>query len=1179
MEFYKYFEKTENIPGYGPGSYMYDIVLKLLYIAKAKASEASLIEGIVQRSKEEFQNIIDIINTSRIPRRDKEGNIIYKTVRGELVAEADTITFQNFSAKELLEIVFKRFLPTFLVFLQEVEKRGYIKDSQKSNIIRILGDLNQMYKNPKAKGALEKLEAHLTFQVDTLFDREAVLNDAEDAVYLVEQLFNRKTDKGNDHDKKMYNETFRVFKKLKEYVLKIQETEGNIASLSLSQDEDDLLSSEAGLIKISPEQKVIRKPHNVRKQNFSLPGFANIFTKDPETGKAAYLKDVDTRKKEFIEIGTSKGEDVTGLAEQRDFFGYTKVFNDIMNKIIEQKKSGALRTISSDDRRDLQSYFAGRKPFAVSLVETSWYDRFDPYNESKWFFRKPEAALLKSICQARVIATGKRFSYDVELIYDDFIYLLRTFLNGNVKTSGGAEISLEQGSSNDSQKIKEVVTQYTREGNLFIRGETSSAERYTKKAAALQRSIELEKKKQSGEKPLSKKDEMDYERKIKQLKDELDSVMRGESELLTDILSLEKMREEDSEFEIKELEDLENFAVENIRIINIKKTKNLLSPKISPKPSTDTEIKNILSRILKRSTNEITSDDIRISKEIFSQDSNTFFNRKAFLIDYIQKLKGVEMAANSIMVTEPIDMPKDIKDNKQVADFLKKVFITKGYVFNDEEITAAKNVLKTVEDVTIDKNFFKTVYDVLLKEKVAEIELSRLEKFKETSEKELLVSDLGSNISTNMYSNRLYLQVTDLSQEIKFSHKVTGLSMVLRPDNEKDSRSGGEFHIYASRRVLDEFLKKNPYLVDFKNKNPLNDKQLIIESELSVSDSIPIIRGTYETDFISSPMLSAGDNYDIKAGYLRSSSSRREFAASGMNLDKMLDLAKLAGSEKTRIKKELLTRARKKSNQMRRRLEILAGNKPKKRITNNYLKASRSLLELFQKQKSVLTLDTKLIEAAIKDYDQIINEDQKIVGPKAREKAANEIRKLFTELYKKTNKEKNELISDNLESMIKIIKERRLTFLRLIFKNNAPPRLVFDSIKYDGSYENSYLDLQDRFNSLFEKYHGFVFTKPNTLLEGLNQIESATKMFNSLLKSLVELVNLISTPEIEEQYGGRSSRGMRLERPLEELDESVKLIQEAVKVREVGSKYQKIQILKPTKFSILEETLRRNEIK
>jgi hypothetical protein len=244
-----------------------------------------------------------------------------------------------------------------------------------------------------------------------------------------------------------------------------------------------------------------------------------------------------------------------------------------MDKIIEQKKSGALRTISSDDRRDLQNYFAGRKPFAVSLVETSWYDRFDPYNESKWFFRKQEAALLKVICQARVIATGKRFSYDVELIYDDFIYLLRTFLNGNVKTSGGTEISLEQGATNDSQKIKEVVTQYTREGNLFIRGETSSAERYTKKAAALQRSIELEKKKQSGEKPLSKKDEMDYERKIKQLKDELDSVMRGESELLTDILSLEKMREEDSEFEIKELEDLENFAVENIRIINIKKTK------------------------------------------------------------------------------------------------------------------------------------------------------------------------------------------------------------------------------------------------------------------------------------------------------------------------------------------------------------------------------------------------------------------------------------------------------------------------------------------------------------------------------------------------------------------------------------------------------------------------------
>jgi hypothetical protein len=323
-------------------------------------------------------------------------------------------------------------------------------------------------------------------------------------------------------------------------------------------------------------------------------------------------------------------------------------------------------------------------------------------------------------------------------------------------------------------------------------------------------------------------------------------------------------------------------------------------------------------------------------------------------------------------------------------------------------------------------------------------------------------------------------------------------------------------------------------------------------------------------------MLTAKDNYDIKAGYLRSSSSRREFSTSGMTLDKMLDLAKLAGSEKTRIKKELLTRARKKSNQMKRRLAILAGEKPKKRITNNYLKASRSLLELFEKQKAVLSLNTKSVEESIKEYDQIINDDQKIVGPKVREKAANEIKKGFSELYKKTNEQKNKLVSDNLKSIYKIINERRLNFLRLVFKDNAPPKLVFDSVKYDGSYENSYFDLQDRFNSLFEKYHSFVFSKPNTLLEGLNQIQSATKIFNSLLGALVEIVNLISTPEIEEQYGGRSARGMRLERPL---DESVKLIQEAVKVREVGSKYQKIQILKPTKISILEETLRRNEIK
>ena len=59
------------------------------------------------------------------------------------------------------------------------------------------------------------------------------------------------------------------------------------------------------------------------------------------------------------------------------------------------------------------------------------------------------------------------------------------------------------------------------------------------------------------------------------------------------------------------------------------------------------------------------------------------------------------------------------------------------------------------------------------------------------------------------------------------------------------------------------------------------------------------------------------------------------------------------------------------------------------------------------------------------------------------------------------------------------------------------------------------------------------------------------------MNTLVEIVNLISTPEIEEQYGGRSTRGMRLEKPLEE---SVKLNEQVVKVREVGSKYQKVQV-------------------
>ena len=1199
MEFYTYFEKTENIPGYRPSNFIFDLVLRLLEIARVKAPNASYIEGIVEKSKNEFIEIIDVINTTRIPRRDKSGNIIYKKTKdGVAAAEEDTITFHNISTKNLLENIFSRLLPTFLVFIDQIKDRGYINESQQASILKISGDLNQMYKNPKGSGILEKLENHLSFNIATVYNREAVLEDAEDIVYLIEQLFDRKTNKGNDHDKKIYNETFRIFKKLKDYVQKIKESEGKVEEINLAQDEDDILTGEAGLQKINPKQKIVRKLHGTRMQNFELPDFAKTFTRDPETGKYAYLRDVDTRKKGIVSIGAEKGVDTSGLQDARDFFGYTKVFNEIMNMIVDQKKSGALRTLSSDDKRDLQSYFSGRKPFiqsknklSIELSETSWYDRFDPFNESKWFFRKPEGFLLKTICQARVIATGQRYSYDVDLIYDEFIYLLRLFINNKVKVKdpNGTEvielesgrkvsvrtISLEEGVDNDASEFKRVVGQYVREGNVGIRGITSGVEKITKKAAAVKRSIEIEKEKESGERDLSKKDQTNFERDIKQLKKELDSVTRSESELLTDIFSMEKM-DEDPELELKEVEDLETFAEDNIRVINIKKTKNLVTPKISPKPSTDADVKKILSRILKRETNQITNDDIRISKEIFAQDSNSYFNRKAFLIDYIQKLKGVEMVANSIMTTQPIDMPKKINDNKQIIEFLKKVFLTKGYSFNDEEIETAKNVLKTVEDSTIDKNYFKAVYDTMLKEKVAELELDRIEQFKNTSEKELLISDI-SDLSTNMYSNSLFLQMTDLSQEIKFSFKVTGINMILKPDNEKDTRSSGEFIIYVSKRNFEEFIKKNPYLIDFKNKNPLDNKQLIIEDvDMYVTDNIPVIRGTYDSTFLSSPMLSAKDQYDVKTGYLRSASTRREFASSGTSIEKMLELARVAGAEKNRLKKELLLRARKRNNMMRRREAILAGKKPKKRITNNYLQAANSLLQFFETQKSFLNFSTDKIQSAIKEYDIILNEDEKIIGPKVRQEAANKIRAEFRTLYKELASQKNNLISDNLMSIKKIITSRRLSYLNLKLINNKPPVLIFDKVKYDGSYDNSYDDLQFRFNNLFEKYLEYTFVKPLTLVDALNQIEEASKIFNSLLKTLVEIVNLISTPEIEEEYGGRSTRGMRLEKPLEE---SVKLNEQVVKVREVGSKYQKVQVLKPTRISIIEQVLRRNEIK
>jgi hypothetical protein len=235
--------------------------------------------------------------------------------------------------------------------------------------------------------------------------------------------------------------------------------------------------------------------------------------------------------------------------------------------------------------------------------------------------------------------------------------------------------------------------------------------------------------------------------------------------------------------------------------------------------------------------------------------------------------------------------------------------------------------------------------------------------------------------------------------------------------------------------------------------------------------------------------------------------------------------------------------------------------------------------------KLSLEMDTSKIKAAILEYDKLISFEDKITGSKEIKKTAAKIRTMFFNLYNSIGEIRKKRLAEELKDVKNIIINKKITFLKYVFEKSNPPRIVFDSDKYGGSYEKSYSDLCQEFNENISKYYKFKFTeqdpnkKQNINFIVIKEINEKNMLFISIIDITSQILNLVSTPEVDEQYSRDSSRGMRIDKDIQGESNSGITHKRAILIQENGNKYKKIEFVKSNKFSILKEVLKSNEIK
>jgi hypothetical protein len=950
-----------------------------------------------------------------------------------------------------------------------------------------------------------------------------------------------------------------------------------------------------------------------RGQNFQLPGFMSPILQIG--GKTAYRTKSREVQKDIVDIGAIKGVDTTSVKENREFFGRTRVFNDFMKKIIKQRKKGILKAYNDSNDRvkaNLTKYFTRQSPFFAEYNkiypeaspkrlfwfnykgDNFWYNPEDPHNQNLHFFKREEALLIDSILKNRNISVGAEGAYDLDLVYNDFIYLLRIILNGNLKNTEGKEVTFIQAAENDGKLINKLVSNYVKENDAGIKDLTSGLyQDFTSKIGAKKRSEAREIQKQEGKIPFSKSEERKRERQIDLLLNKFEILGDKESQEITRALTLDKMEDNPSFYKDEKAEILD-FFINNVKIIKIKKSQNLLSPKISNKPTTDSEMRSILSKILKKKSNEVTQRDFEIAREIFNSDSNSYFNRQSFMFDYINMIKNdltkIEAKITSITVPDATFKKPDINDKQRITDFLKKMISSKLKV-TDREIEIAKTAFNQDENDVISRELFRALYNYYDEKNTLDIEIEKLDEFKKLKEKEILIGDILSPLSTNAYSNILYLQMTDLRKEIKFSHKKTDLVMQLKPSNDSDPNSGGVFTIGINKDSLSDFLSLNEYLIDEKEISPLTGQKLYLEN-INVDDFIKLIKGTYDVEFKkSSSELSIDDISDI---YDKQRITALELKAGQKIEDIKQEISNIQKQKSETLRS--IANARLRHRKFDDRLNVLSGKGLDAKIEDDfYIKANTFLTHLKEfKNTKMINFDLSELQKIIDEYKKTINFEKGVTGSEAIRKSAKEVKVEFAKVFNSINPKKGELINKYMIDIFNTIKTRKIKFLQ--YKSNPTDgtnKFVFSSSLYGGSLEDSYLKLISTFNKSFNEYINFKFTPKPSYIELFNELRLQSETFIQIIDSLEQIFNLIKNDNtmLGEGFNKYEYRNKKLYSIEENFNEKeyipLKMTRlynenyESFLVEEKNSKYKKVEYskMKPNKFTILHEITKSNEIK
>ena len=1097
----------------------------------------------------------------------------------------------------------------------------------------------------------------------------------------------------------------------------------------INKNDEDIETEKMGSVKVSDQEEFkfnklpdkfvfVRIPHKVRDANFEVPkGFDDILKITENKQLSTTGKKVIQKKLE--EYGSELGEEITSAGEQRGSLGVTRVFNEMMKRImketdfntgipiisqygdpfksdvkrlrsfyrdsieylnllkqnkiklnefvgffksnqeditdeltrlneLESKKikesdinnifkslykskdnkqtideaqklldlmNNTIKSYREKEEIDPSDYFSKypgtsnpRKPFISTIPgydPLQWHNKEKPFDKNTRFFSIGEEELIQAILQTRNLSDGGASSNDLDDIYLDFITIIRLFVNGQLKRKvGDKKVPIESLDDLTSNSIIKLLSTYRTDINKQFAQYRIEKRKESRKIATVKSSEKREKEKEAGEKEYSKADIRKFMKQRKAL-DKLIYISKSNDldKLLSDYFRADYVKQNNVTKEV-EFDELKQFYETYYRIIKIKTSVNDVTPNVFKKPKNDSEIKDILFKIFKN--RYMSEADIALAKSIFKEnESADFFNIKFFIKDFLSSKKkkvddiGLRPKTDINLIDLPYILGDDDKkqfllDDKSISRFIKRIY-PKQPEPTTQEIQIAKLVFdqndppeKENED-KIDLTFFKLTYSYLLSLKGSEIELDKINKFKEIAKKQT-VADIISPNSTSKYSNVLYLELTDLSKEIKFSNTTTPISMVLNPSIKEGN--SGTYKIFVSKHYLDDFLKKNNYVLSDEEQNHLSNKEFLLEgSDINADKSVLVISGEYETVFKPyDGKFSLEDIYKLYYGSdqlvnpvddLKNAKTAEEVMdAIIKNRAKVIELEKKSvrlsqkiSGEKvdkiTYVEDDFYNNSKRILDLFEKNIKIMITTLPTTPTKN--IKNKKSQIENF---KDKIENEIDKYKNLIKDYRSELNSGS---GPAKLEKLQSKVKDqanstlgLFFKFYDSYIYSFIEIISD-------LIKKRNRYYLNIKQTgkdNKSRYEILFDNddkFKYKGVNSTSYESKIKIINDFFQDYSDFSISSNEFILLDIEDIQ---RKFVFAQEEMEDLISLIENDISDEQIISTNTADIELEHSSEKV-----VISKAVFVENFETGYRRVEIVKPTKYSILNTIKSKYEIK